>query len=225
MGVFNQWTHLYLKLRSNCRCNCSSPMLTRVKIQTETHCEWPKVPRYPLHQHACSRSPLGIPWRARFNSEENAANPIWKRVCEAPSRLFDSAFKPDHLTFSGYNLLLSTLRIWYFIYLKRSKREQKRKTASSLCTAHWLRAATCTGKPSSGIASDSLRSVSRVNPEMKHSGSLSANFSFASSWQLIFPSVLFQETCVFFFVCFVDLPQLVLTAVDSVKWTHYKNPL
>lgn len=39
MGVFNQWTQLYLKLRSNCRCNCSSPMLTTVKIQTETHCE------------------------------------------------------------------------------------------------------------------------------------------------------------------------------------------
>lgn len=88
---------------------------------------------------------------------------------------------------------------------------------SSLYIAHWLRAATCTGKPSSGIASDPLRSVSRGNPEMKHSGSLSANFSFTSSWQLIFPSVLFQETCVFFFVCFVDLPQLVLTAVDSVK--------
>ena len=63
MGFFNQWTRLYLKLRSNCRCNCSLPMLTRGKIQTETHCEWPKVPRYPLHQHACSRFPLGIPWR------------------------------------------------------------------------------------------------------------------------------------------------------------------
>lgn len=132
-GVFNQWTHLYLKLRSNCRCNCSSPMLTRVKIQTETHCEWPKVPRYPLHQHACSRFPLGIPWRARFNSAEHTANPIWKRVCKAPSRLFHSKFKPDHLTFSGYNLLLSTLRTWYFICLKRSKKKrgggQKREWA------------------------------------------------------------------------------------------------
>lgn len=85
------------------------------------------------------------------------------------------------------------------------------------CRAPCLRAATWPGKPSRGIASDPLTSVSRVNQEMKHSGSLSANFSFASSWQLIFPSVLFQETCVFSFVRFVDLPQLVLTAVDSVK--------
>lgn len=34
-------------------------------------------------------------------------------------------FKPDHLTFSGYNLLLSTLRTWYFIFLKRSKRRKE----------------------------------------------------------------------------------------------------
>lgn len=77
--------------------------------------------------------------------------------------------------------------------------------------------ATCPGKPSNSIASDPLTSVSRVSPETKHSGAPSANFPFASSWQLIFPSVWFQEMCVFFFVCFVDLPQLVLTAVDSVK--------
>lgn len=120
------------------------------------------------------------------------------------------------------------LRTWYFIFPKRStrKEESSRGSEPRPCTQRpGSRAATCSGKASSGIASDPLRSVSRVNPEMKHCGSLSAHFSFASSWQLIFPSVLFQETCVFFFVCFVDLPQLVLTAVDSVKWTHYKNPL
>lgn len=63
IGVFNQWIYLYLKLRSNCGCNCSAPVLTTVRIQTKTHCEWPKVPRYPLHQHTCSRFPLGIAWR------------------------------------------------------------------------------------------------------------------------------------------------------------------
>ena len=52
---------------------------------------------------------------------------------------------------------------------------------------------------------------------ISNTGALCANSSFSSSWQLIFPSVLFQETCVFFFVHFVDFPQLALTAVDSVK--------
>lgn len=72
----------------------------------------------------------------------------------------------------------------------------------SPCAGCELRAVTCAGKPSSSIASDPLPAVSRVNQEMKHSGALSANFSFASSWQLIFPSVLFQETCVFFLCMF-----------------------
>lgn len=67
MGAFNWWIYLYLKAWSNCRCNCSSPMLTTVRTQTKTHCEWPEVPRYPLHQHTCSRAPLGIAWR----------RPIW----------------------------------------------------------------------------------------------------------------------------------------------------
>lgn len=212
MGVFNQWTHLYLKLRSNCRCNCSLPMLTRVKIQTQTHCEWPEVPRYPLHQQACSTVPLGIPWRGRFHSAKQAANPIWKRVCWAPSHLFYRKFKSDHLTFSGYNLLLSTLWTWYFISAERSRRKKKKKRRAEegascspgqpACTVPCPRAATWSGKPSRGVASDPLTSVSRVNPEMKHSGSLSVNFSFTSSWQLIF-SKCFVSGNVYIFFCTV----------------------
>lgn len=120
MGVFNQWTHLYLKLRSNCRCNCSSPMLTRAKIQTETHCEWPKVPRYPLHQHACSRFPLGIPWRPD-SVLNNRLPTLSGKGCARRLLAFYRKFKLDHLTSGGYNLLWSTLRTWNFIFLKRSK--------------------------------------------------------------------------------------------------------
>lgn len=93
MGVFNQWIHRYLKRRSNCRCNCSATALTTVRIQTKTHCEWPKVPRYPLHQQTCSGSPLGIPWRRPTRHQAQPG-----KVCHAPPCLFYRKFKPDQLT-------------------------------------------------------------------------------------------------------------------------------
>lgn len=99
MGVFNQWIRLYLKLRSNCRCNCSAPMLTTVRIQTKTHCEWPKVPRYPLHQHTCPRFPLGIPWQRQIQCWITCRKRYLEKGVQGASRPFHRKFKPDHLTF------------------------------------------------------------------------------------------------------------------------------
>ena len=93
--------------------------------------------------------------------------------------------------------------------------------ACQLHTAQRLRGTTCSGNPSA-VLHQTAGSLGRLRvepPQLPVDKLLIRQLC-----PFIFPSVLFQA-CVFCFVCLVDLPQLVLTAVDSVKRTHYKNSL
>lgn len=104
-------------------------------------------------------------------------------------------------------------------------RPWKAQPTSGACqphTAQHFRGTTCSSNPSA-VLHQTAGSLGRLRDEPPR---LPVNkLRIRQFCPFIFPSVLFQETCVFFFVCLVDLPQLVLTAVDSVKRTHYKNSL
>lgn len=104
----------------------------------------------------------------------------------------------------------------------RPWKAQPTSGACQLHTAQHLRGATCSSNPSAVLhqTAGSLGRLRDEPPQLPVDKLRIRQFC-----PFIFPSVLFQETCVFFFVCLVDLPQLVLTAVDSVKRTHYKNSL
>lgn len=100
-------------------------MLTTVRTQTKTHCEWPEVPRYPLRQHTCSRVSTGNCLAETDLVLNNTLPALSRKGCaRCLSHLFYTSLHPITSPLGEY-VLFSTLRTWYFVYLGGSKRRKE----------------------------------------------------------------------------------------------------